>query len=162
MQVYGRTKAAGERYCLDLADGLVVRVPLLFGSGYALPRATFPEQAARSLRAGAQVMADDTETRQPTLTTDAARIISCLAAARTRSIVDVAPEEGITKLQWAVGIARQLGLDESLIRPARPAPGIPRPVRSWLQVRRLRELGISPPRDIGAATEAFFKEARIA
>jgi dTDP-4-dehydrorhamnose reductase/S-adenosylmethionine synthetase len=161
LQVYGATKAAGERYCLEVADGLVVRVPLLYGVGYVLPKTTFPAQVVTSLRAGQEVRADAVEVRQPLFTVDAADAIYRLVQARVRGIVHVAVQQGFTKYDWATEIAKLLGLEAGLIQPATPPPGAKRPVRSWLHDRRLRELGFPPLRPVLDATEAFFSEAGL-
>jgi dTDP-4-dehydrorhamnose reductase len=161
LQVYGRTKAEGERYCLATADGLVVRLPLLYGTGHVVPKATFPEQVLRNLRTGKEVPADEVEIRQPTLTVDVAEILHQLAEQHVTGIVHVAAQQGITKYQWAVGIAEEVGLDPSLIRPTRPSANSNRPARSFLLDRRLRELGISPPRAVQSATRVFFHQAGL-
>jgi dTDP-4-dehydrorhamnose reductase len=161
LQVYGATKAAGERYCLEVADGLVVRVPLLYGVGYALPKTTFPEQVVTSLRAGQEVKADAVEVRQPLFTVDASDVLYELVQARIRGIVHVAVQQGITKYDWAVAIARLLGLDTGLIQPTTPPPDAKRPVRSWLHDRRLRELGSRPLRPVLDATQAFLAESGL-
>jgi dTDP-4-dehydrorhamnose reductase len=159
LQVYGATKALGERYCLEVADGLVVRVPLLYGVGYALARTTFPAQVVTSLRAGDEVKADAVEVRQPLLTTDAADVLHQLVRARARGIVHAAPQHGTTKYDWATEIAKLLNLDATLIQPTAPPPGAKRPLRSWLHDQRLRELRIQPPRPLFDATKAFLTEA---
>lgn len=94
LQVYGRTKAEGEGYCLAVPDGLVIRMPLLYGTGHAIPKMTFPEQVLQSLRAGKEVPADEAEIRQPTLTADVAEILHQLAANSIRGIVHVAAQRG--------------------------------------------------------------------
>jgi len=161
LQVYGRTKAEGEIYCLDLPGGLVVRLPLLFGIGHVLTKTTFPEQVVRSLRAGEEVLADAVEIRQPTLTIDVAEVLYKLVKTRIRGIVHVAPQQGITKYEWAIYIAERAALDPSLIRQTRPKQDIRRPLRSWLLDRRLQELQVSPPRIVQASTDAFFHEAEL-
>jgi dTDP-4-dehydrorhamnose reductase/S-adenosylmethionine synthetase len=161
LQVYGATKAVGERYCLEVADGLVVRVPLLYGVGYALRKTTFPEQVVTSLRAGEEVKADAVEVRQPLFTVDAADALYQLVEARVRGIVHVAAQQGITKYDWATEIAKLLGLDAGLIQQTTPAPGAKRPVRSWLHDRRLREFGFPPLRPALDATQAFLAESGL-
>jgi dTDP-4-dehydrorhamnose reductase len=155
LQVYGRTKAEGEGYCREVPRGLVVRLPLLFGVGHAIPKTTFPEDVIRSLRAGKEVPADDGEIRQPTLTTDVAQALHALIQRNATGVFHVAAQQGITKYDWANEIAAQADLDPTLIRPTEPSGDGTRPERSWLLDRRLRALGISAPRLVGASTEAF-------
>jgi dTDP-4-dehydrorhamnose reductase len=161
LQVYGQTKAEAERYCRDVPGTLVVRLPLLFGIGHGAPRATFPEQVARSLRAGEEITADAVEVRQPTYTADAAVVLRQLTEAGMAGVVHVAGQQPITKYDWAVAIAGMAGLDASLIRPGRPAPDSKRPVRSWLRVHRLAELGIAPPRPVSDTTPEFLRAASL-
>lgn len=161
LQVYGQTKADAERYCRDVPGALVVRMPLLFGVGHAVPRATFPEQVVQSLRAGKEITADAVEVRQPTYTADVALVLRQLTDASTTGIVHVAAQQAITKYDWAVSIADLTGLDASLIQPGRPAANSKRPVRSWLRVRRLAELGIAPPRPVADTTPEFLRAASL-
>lgn len=162
LQVYGQTKAEAERYCLDVPGALVVRLPLLFGVGHVTARATFPEQVVRSLRAGEEITADAVEVRQPTYTADAAGVLCQLAEGGADGIVHVAGQQPTTKYEWAVFTAGLAGLDPSLIRPGRPAADGKRPVRSWLHVRRLAELGIAPPRGVADATPGFLRAVSLA
>jgi dTDP-4-dehydrorhamnose reductase len=161
LQVYGHTKAEAEAYCLDAPDTLIVRLPLLFGIGRALPRTTFPEQVVRALRAGTEVAADAVEVRQPTLTADVARVLHDLIEARATGIVHVAAPETATKHQWAGDIATITGLDPSLIRATQPLADSHRPMRSTLLNSRLAELQIPPPRTLGPATRAFLDDAEL-
>ena len=130
-------------------------------AAYALPKTTFPEQVVTSLRAGQEVKADTVEVRQPLFTVDASDVLYELVQARIRGIVHVAVQQGITKDDWAIAIARLLGLDTGLIQSATPPPDAKRPVRSWLHDRRLRELGFRPLRPVLDATQAFLAESGL-
>lgn len=158
LQVYGHTKMEGERYCLETTGGLVVRLPLLFGAGHEVPRTTFPVDVLQKLRNGEPVSADTVEIRQPTWTADVAQILYKLIEIRASGLVHVAGQQGSTKYDWAVGIAKKTGLDPSLIQPTEPSSTSRRPRRSWLLNQRLQSLRISPPRNMEEATRAFFAE----
>lgn len=155
LSVYGRTKLEGEGYCLEGEDGLVVRLPLLFGPSPVLPRTTFPAQVLAALRAGRELAADAVAIRQPTLTTDVAEIVGQLVAGRAAGIVHVAAQQGITKYDWARQLAELAGLDPALVRPLRPAPDRLRPVRSYLLDERLAKLRIAPPRPVRDSAPGF-------
>ncbi len=114
-----------------------------------------------SLRAGEEVKADAVEVRQPMFTADAADVLHQLVEVRARGLVHAAPQQGITKYEWATEIAKLLSLDASLIQPTAPTPGAKRPARSWLHDQRLRELHIRPLRPLLDATEAFLTEAGL-
>lgn len=155
LQVYGRTKAEAERYCLEAKGTLVVRVPLLFGISHVVPRATFPEEVARSLTAGKSVDADDVETRQPAYTVDVAEVVHRLAQNQITGIVHVAPSDTATKYGWAEYIARLLNQDRSLLHRTSPKLGSQRPIRSVLRTDRLRDLGLESPRGYRDSTQDF-------
>ncbi|MBO0802912.1 MAG: SDR family oxidoreductase [Nocardiopsaceae bacterium] len=161
LQVYGRTKAEAETYCADAEGVLVVRMPLLFGVSRVVPKATFPEQVIRQLRVGKEVEADAVEVRQPTYTTDIAAVIARLVEGKATGVVHVAAQQGITKFDWAVGLAGKAGLDASPIRATQPRPDSNRPLRSFLLDHRLRDLGIPSPRPVSASADAFLSEAGL-
>ncbi|WP_405523613.1 SDR family oxidoreductase [Streptomyces canus] len=157
LQVYGRTKAEAERYCLEAGNSLVVRVPLLFGISHVIPKATFPEDVAKSLSAGKEVHADEVETRQPTFTPDVTEVVYRLVEGGITGVVHVAPSETTTKYGWADQIAEVLELNPAYVRPTSPKPGSNRPLRSVLRTQRLSELGFQPPRGYKESTPAFLR-----
>jgi dTDP-4-dehydrorhamnose reductase len=161
LQVYGRTKADAEPYVRELERGLVVRLPLLFGSSYELHRSTFPEDVARKLRAGERVGADGVELRQPTYTRDVADVLLQLAERGVTGVVHAGAPSSLTKYDWAHQIAGRLGLDPGPIESTVPGPLAPRPARAFLQDTRLAELGLAVPSPVEVSTSAFLADAGL-
>jgi dTDP-4-dehydrorhamnose reductase len=152
LQVYGRTKADAERAVHAATGALVVRLPLLYGGGPGA-RKTFPDTVADAIRSGRAVDADARETRQPALVADVAdRIRALVLRPDATGIVHVAPDDTVTKADWARRIAALLGADPALVRPTSDVPAVPRPVRSTLDNSRLKALGIAPPRSYAVGT----------
>lgn len=162
LQVYGRTKAEAERYCIEAGNSLVVRVPLLFGISHVVPKTTFPEDVAKSLSAGKGVDADEVETRQPAFTEDVVEVIYRLVEGGVTGIVHVAPSDTTTKYGWAGHIAQELALDPALIRSISPKPGSNRPLRSVLRTPRLNDLGLQLPQGYRESTGAFLRAVGLA
>ncbi|HEY6593950.1 MAG TPA: SDR family oxidoreductase [Asanoa sp.] len=155
LQVYGRTKADAELTVRAAADALVVRLPLLYGGGPGA-RTTFPDTVVDAIRSGRPLDADARETRQPALVADVADRIRALARrSDVTGIVHVAPDDTVTKADWARRIAVMLGADPAFVRPTYEVPAVPRPVRSTLDNSRLKALGIAPPRSYAVATAHY-------
>lgn len=157
IQVYGSTKAEAERVALDVADALVLRIPLLYGLGdIGARKTTWAAQTVRALRAGERLAADDTEVRQPSLTDDIAEALVRLLADGARGVVHVAAPETTTKHRWSRQIAAALGADPGLVELAPPPAPVPaRPVRPTLRVERLGALDIQMPRGVTEALPAY-------
>lgn len=163
LQVYGRTKAEAEQYCLSAGNCLVVRIPLLYGVGHVRSRVTFPEEVARNLAAGKQMGADNVEIRQPAWTTDIANALHELVEAGITGVIHVAPDDTTTKYDWALGIANLLDLDPTLLdATAPPQRGGNRPLRSVLRTERLAGLNLLPPHGYRESTPAFLNVVGIA
>lgn len=157
IQVYGRTKEEAERVAVDVADALVLRIPLLYGLGDMDARkTTWAAKTVRALRAGEGLAADDTEVRQPSLTDDIADVTARLLADGVRGIVHVAAPETTTKYRWSRQLADALGADPALVEPAPPPAPVPaRPVRPTLRTDRLSALAIPVPRDVTPALTTY-------
>jgi dTDP-4-dehydrorhamnose reductase len=161
LQVYGRTKAEAEQYCLAAGNCLVIRVPLLYGVGHVRPKVTFPQEVARNLAAGTRTAADNVEIRQPAWTSDVANVVHGLVEAGITGVIHVAPGETTTKYDWAVGIANLLDLDPALLDATAPQPGGNRPLQSVLRTERLASLKLLPPHGYRESTPAFLKAVGI-
>ena len=154
VQFYGVTKAKAEEYVEPVPGSLIVRIPLLFGSG---PRATWPAEAAAALRQGERFRADEQEIRQPAYTVDVARAIVELAGRPVEGILHLAPESVTTKYDWGRAIATLMGADPALILPTASPAKIARPPHSVLDTARMREIGITPLRPFTEASEQFLR-----
>jgi dTDP-4-dehydrorhamnose reductase len=144
LQVYGRTKLAAEGFALGVPGALVVRVPLLYAAGDVV-RPTWPQEVVGRLSRGEPCPADAREVRYPALVDDVARTLRELVERRAAGVVHVAPREGLTKHEWALLLARRLGLDAELVEVAPPGGGPPRPRHARLLTPALARLGIAPP-----------------
>jgi dTDP-4-dehydrorhamnose reductase len=153
LQVYGQTKLAGEQYALTAAPrNLTVRLPLLYGYNSRKPGMTFTKLVVETLRRGEYLTADDSELRQPTLTDDVATITRELVAAGAQGLVHIAAQHGETRYSWARRIAGAVGLPPELVsRADKKRGGAMRPTRSWLLVKRLQTLQLTPPMGLDEA-----------
>lgn len=160
LQVYGKTKAQAEKIVREYPNTLILRMPILYGYNDPGDKPTWPVETAMKLKAGKEVLADDTETRQPTLIDDVAEIIGKLVKQRVTGIIHVAPDQGTTKLEWGKAIAGLLGVADTAVIKAPSGTGGPlRPISSWLKNERLKSLGIKTPRGFRDGTIYTLRKA---
>ncbi|MCA1834409.1 MAG: dTDP-4-dehydrorhamnose reductase [Actinomycetota bacterium] len=152
VNVYGETKAAGERAALEANPGAtaIVRSAWIYG-------ATGTNFVKTMLRlAGERETLDvvDDQTGSPTWSADLASAIVSLGAARRAGVYHVTNAGSTTWFGFAREIFSLAGLDAERVRPTtsdrfpRPAR---RPVFSVLSDRTWREAGFSPLRPWRAA-----------
>lgn len=139
---YGRSKAAAEPAILATPRGLVARVSLLFGPPL-IGRDSFFDQQAAALRQGRPITLFEDEWRTPLSLATAAQALVALAAADVNGILHIGGPERLSRLEMGMRLAQHLGVDSSVIRPARrddvPAPE-PRPRDVSLDSGRWRKL----------------------
>lgn len=135
LNVYGRTKDAGEKAVLDRApDALVVRTNFFgWGTSYRL---SFSDSILGTLRAGERPTLFDDVYFTPILMDRLVMLVHQLVEHRAVGLYNVVGDERLTKYDFGVQIARTFGLDETLLQRIRLAD------RPDL-VRRPREMGLS-------------------
>jgi len=149
--VYGRTKAEGERAALEAnPKSVVVRTSWVFGAG----KSSFLSTAHRELRAGRRVRAIKDTWASVTYVEDLAARVEEILARRARGLLHVVNEGVCTYEEFAREAARLAGLDvreaEPLIETVteaemrRPAP---RPRYTPLRSLAAERLGLAPLRD---------------
>ncbi len=154
LQVYGRSKLAGERAVLDAyPDAAVVRVALVAGRGHGA-RGSATEALAWSLRRGARARLFVDQRRTPVDPESVAELAGLLLERGGAGVFHCGGSEALSRHELGLRVARALGLDASLIEPVRSADlpqHAPRPLDVSLVCTRARhELGYEP-RSLDAA-----------
>ncbi len=158
VNIYGRTKLAGERLVQQQAPGaLVVRTAWLFAG----LEQGFLEWVAAS-REKSELAVLETSIGSPSYATDVAAAVVRLIQIRASGVVHVvnggAPT---TRREMASVVLESLGSACSVIPqdPATYARPAERPRNSALDTRYLERLGVSPLRDWRDAVQAAVKES---
>jgi dTDP-4-dehydrorhamnose reductase len=184
---YGKLKLAAELAVAENlgtsvtpAQGLVLRIPMLYGPVERLEESSVTELALY-LMARKPCKVDDWSTRYPLHVDDVAAAIEILVDtwAAQPGTIEAAREGnepksahlplfllsgpvGITKYGMVLEMAKALGLDSSFVEPVQtPAStGAPRPKDCRMDTSRLMSLGYSPryvfPDGLGPILESFF------
>jgi dTDP-4-dehydrorhamnose reductase len=122
VNVYGRTKRAGEQSVLGYPRGCVVRTSTLFGPG----RANFCDTIVRRVRSGEPIEAFVDQTTSPTYTEDLAEgMQGLLAVMANRSLKGVpriyhlANAGACRRIEFATRVIELLGYPRALVKPIR-------------------------------------------
>jgi dTDP-4-dehydrorhamnose reductase len=135
INVYGRTKLAGERAVLGTAEGLVVRTSWVFGEGH-----NFVRSIVNADRAGKELRVVDDQRGRPTYAGDLARAVAHLAGRHDRGIVNVAGDgEPCT---WAELAEAAVGHEVGRVSTEDWGARAPRPRNSVLSLGKARHLGV--------------------
>lgn len=105
--IYGRTKVDAEREAMQ-ADGVVVRVSLLFGPTRTTRRGFFDQQLDM-LRHGVRLRLFDDEWRTPLSLRAAAEALSAIARSDVNGVLHVGGPERLSR--WEMGLALAGALD---------------------------------------------------
>lgn len=139
VNVYGRSKLAGERAVLEeLPDALVARTNLVGLS--AGGKTGIADWIIGELEAGRRICGFTDVIVTPLLANDLAALLFAMMDARLTGLYHVGGQGPLSKFDVAVRLARDLGLDEALIQPARVADArltAPRPCKISLRSSRL-------------------------
>lgn len=154
---YGRAKLAGERALLDTGAALVLRVSLVYGWDPSGHRPNYFTTCVRALRAGRPVAAPVDHWNTPVLVDDVAAWSAALLRAGRTGVLHLGGPERLSRHEWAGRIAKGLGLDDDLVRPAAKAgtPYACRPRNACLHSERaesLPELAGLRPVDVDEGT----------
>ncbi len=142
INVYGKSKVAGERIALDRgAEVLVVRTSWLLSGTHRC----FATTALRLATSGGAVV--DDQWGRPTMADDLASTTLDAVRAGTTGLLHVANEGETTWYRLAVEIAETAGSSGERIRPCRSQDHptkAQRPARATLDTSRLERLGLGP------------------
>jgi len=147
LQVYGRTKLAGEEAVLaDHPEAAVARVTLVVGRGHG-PRGTASEAIAWAFRARRPLRLFADEYRTPVDPESVARAVALLFRGSATGRFHLGGPERLSRYELGLRVARALGLRADDIEAARQAEhvGPARPPDVSLDITRARaELGWAP------------------
>jgi len=113
---YGRTKLEGERIAQGVKEHLVVRTTVVYDFRDAK---NFAARMAERLEAGEQVNVPVDQVGNPTWAPNLAEAICELTAEKKRGTYNVAGSDRMSRFEFALVVARFLGLKEKLLRPVR-------------------------------------------
>lgn len=154
VQVYGRSKLAGERAVQDAhPDAAVVRVSLVYGRGHGA-RGTASESVLWALAAGARPHLLVDQWRAPVDAASLADLVSCLSARGLGGLWHASGPERLSRFELGQRSARIAGLDERALMPVdRHAMRFvaPRPANVSLDSRRAQSLLGWRPRPVAMA-----------
>jgi dTDP-4-dehydrorhamnose reductase len=148
LNVYARTKVEGERAVFDkMLDALVVRTNFV---GYSADGKTgLAQWIIRELKEGKQISGFTDVIFAPLLANDLASIMFAMMDANLTGLYHLNGRTQLSKYDFALKLARELELDESLVQPARLADAhlsAPRPLNTSLSSKRAEtDLGRSMP-----------------
>jgi dTDP-4-dehydrorhamnose reductase len=158
---YAETKLGGEQAVLSAgASACVARIEMPY-TGRQHAKRDLARTIVARVDSGQPIQGVTDQRITPVFLDDAADALSRLVDARYTGLIHVAAASWTTPFEFAVSIARRLGLDAALIQPAtferfaqtRPAP---RPQHSWLDVSLFRSLfGDSILRPVEDALDAW-------
>ncbi len=148
LNVYGRTKRAGEQAVLaTLPSAAVARVALVLGRGHG-PRATSTESVAQALRAGRSPRLFTDEYRTPIDPESLAGALARLVKGDGAGLLHLGGPERLSRYELGLRVARAFGLPEDRITPAlqseHAGPDRRAPDVSLDSTRARRDLGWEP------------------
>ena len=113
---YGKTKLAAEAVVRNYDQGLVVRLPLMYGFACTDRPTTFGNQVA-ALREGRPLKLFTDEFRTPVWLADAVAALLLLARSAECGVMHVAGPERLSRYELVERIARLLGIEAPQITP---------------------------------------------
>jgi dTDP-4-dehydrorhamnose reductase len=134
---YGRTKAAAEAHVLTHPGGVVLRIPVLVGSGPG-----FLSQMVEALRSEQPQKIDDVLVRHPTWIQDVAEVCAWLIQQQAVGIWHTSSQQGGTRYELTRRVGRILNLPSDHLSPSTTV--IPRTAPRPLNT------GLSPAKLLGA------------
>jgi dTDP-4-dehydrorhamnose reductase len=159
LNVYGASKAAGERAVQDYAkDWLIARTSWLFGAAGA----SFPEKILRAAETRPELTVVADQKGSPTFTRDLSRAIRDLVHEDARGVVNITNTGACSWCEFAVEVLRQagrVGIRVTPITTAQAARLAQRPAYSVLSPASLLAHGITL-RSWQEATAAYLQDLR--
>ena len=155
---YGYTKLLGEKNCQDFC---IARTCVIFGAKPASGKVNFALWLIERLERGENVRIVTDQYITPTLNTNLAEMVPELAERKIRGIFHLAGATRVSRFEFAKEVAKEFGLDESLISPSRMDEMswvAKRPRDSSLDVSKAMEKLKNKPYDLGKALRILKKE----
>jgi dTDP-4-dehydrorhamnose reductase len=145
VNLYGRTKAAGESAARACPRHLIVRMPLQYGFS-CVPDDAFLLKVLHALNCDSVHHVDHCQVRNPTLSDDVARAILHLLARGYSGTIHLCSRTRATRFQMWRMIAQAFGYDTACILPtfAPAATAAERPADSGLSAGRAYTLQVAP------------------
>ena len=113
---YGYTKLLGEKYCLDFC---IARTCVIYGAKPASGKVNFVLWLIEKLESGKNVRIITDQYITPTLNTNLAKMVLECAERKMKGIFHLAGATRVSRFEFAKEIAKEFGLDENLIIPAK-------------------------------------------
>jgi dTDP-4-dehydrorhamnose reductase len=162
--VYARSKAEGERAVLAATDNaLIARTTVVFG--WDPTSKNFAMQVWERLSAGEPMRVPNDQISNPTLADFLALATVLLAQDDVRGIVNVVGRDRVPRSEFAVRLARGLGLDDRLIEPIATSELkqiAPRPLDAGLRTEKLAGLLGRPAMSLDEAIDVFVHRCKAA
>ncbi len=118
INVYGRTKVAGERAAEGVPGALILRISSPYGVGYGARKVQFFRYIVDSLRAGKRPRALTDQRLTPTFLPDLGQAVQQLRSAKASGLFHIGAARPVTRYEFATEIARVAGLDPGLVEAA--------------------------------------------
>jgi dTDP-4-dehydrorhamnose reductase len=113
---YGYTKLLGENYCQDFC---IARTCVIYGAKPASGKVNFVLWLINKLENGESVKIIIDQFITPTLNTNLAKMVLEIAERKITGIFHLAGATRVSRFKFAKEIAKEFGLDENLIMPAK-------------------------------------------
>jgi dTDP-4-dehydrorhamnose reductase len=149
---YGSQKVQAEAAVLAHAGGIVLRLALTYGPPSPGGAAGFLGWMEAALRAGTPLALFEDEWRTPVGVADIAAAIEVLAGREATGIFHAGGPDRLSRMDMGRLLARRIGADPALLRPARRADAPAGHLRARdvaLSTDRLRAMGWTPGRLAG-------------
>ena len=163
INVYSRTKFAGELAVHDLCDGAIVRLAAVYG-GKRRGKLSFAERVVQRLKNQETVQAFMDQTSSVTYAPAAGKRITDIAETDWRGVVHACDTGSFTRYEFAHAVAREFGLSSSLIEPCSVGSAnlrAKRPRNSGLKTLLCRTtFRENPPLDLDVALRMFRMEMK--
>lgn len=143
LNVYGRSKLAGEQRVIEAATGLIVRTSWVYGEG----RANFVTNVLEWARSQSELRLVNDKAGSPTSANDLARAVGHLIAVGAAGVYHVSGRGGCTWVEYGREILRLSGLERSIIPISFAELGRPadRPAYTVLSTEKLARTGFTMP-----------------
>ena len=113
---YGYTKLLGENFCQDFC---IARTCVIYGARPASGKVNFVLWLINKLENGESVRIITDQFITPTLNTNLAKMVLEIAERKITGIFHLAGATRVSRFEFAKEIAKEFGLDENLIMPAK-------------------------------------------
>jgi len=164
INVYGKTKLAGEHAVLSLAErATIVRSSSFLGHGSS-NRPTFADRMFETLRDNPPLQAVDDQQSNITPVDELAAGIMCVIESGASGIWHVAHPDVVSRYELGLLIAESAGIDTSSVKKVKYASlhrDAPRPLNGGLKVEKaIRDLGITF-RPLAESVKLFINRTKL-